>query len=231
MVSCYFVSLHSYTYHAGALLKLLNFHAELTGGLQVANTRHGNRVLISGFFAQGDGEDDRSKSGILAIDPRSGAERWRRTLYARPVGYDCAMIDANGDGADECVVVGQKGMLTMLETETGATLWTLHHHIPLTNLSLPRRLPDLDGDGADDLLSAGAVVLPSGVGDRRSHSRTNLVLVSGRTGAVVGRPYLLKVCSDIAAVNVTSNAEIRIDCDTNDGGKVMLCHLYRIANV
>ena len=77
---------------------------------------------------------------------------------------------------------------------TGRILWTLHHHIPLTNLSMPRRLPDLDGDGADDLLSACAVVLPSGVGDRRVHPRTDLVLISGRTGRVVGRPYLLEVC-------------------------------------
>ncbi len=59
---------------------------------------------------------------------------------------------------------------------TGTVLWTLHHHIPLTNLSLPRRLPDLDGDGAPDLVSACAVVLPSGIGDRaHPHPRTDLV--------------------------------------------------------
>ncbi len=103
----------------------------------------------------------------------------------------------------------------------GTILWILRHHIPLTNLSLPRALPDLDGDGVSELVSACAVVLPSGVADGSAHPhpRTDLVLVSGASGRVLGRPYLMEVCRDIAAVNVTARGEIRIDCETEQGGR------------
>ncbi len=44
------------------------------------------------------------------------------------------------------------------------------------------------------------------------------VLVSGRSGRVVGRPYLMEVCRDIGAINVTADGEIRLDCRTDQGG-------------
>ncbi len=49
---------------------------------------------------------------------------------------------------------------------TGDELWYLLYHIPLVNVSLPRRLPDLDGDGTYDLVAACAVTLPSEVNDQ-----------------------------------------------------------------
>ena len=64
----------------------------------------------------------------------------------------------------------------------GNVLWTLHFHMPLVNFSLPRRLPDLNGDGVTELVAAAAVTLPSGVNDNRIHVRNNLVLVSGADG-------------------------------------------------
>ncbi len=82
------------------------------------------------------------------------------------------------------------------------------------NLSLPRRLPDLDGDGVDELLCAGAVTLPSGVSDSREHPRTNLVLVSGLKGDVIGRPHRVQSCTELGAVNVTERLEVQFDCVT-----------------
>ena len=131
-------------------------------------------------------------------------------------------------------------------TYVGYSLWTLHHHIPLVNLSLPRRLPDLDGDGVQELLSAAAVTLPSGVSDSRAHSRTNLVstnhlpiilgllnvdrgqfcmrcyflqvLISGASGEVIGRPYRVEDCLELGAVYVSERLEIEFDCRLDSGG-------------
>ena len=70
----------------------------------------------------------------------------------------------------------------------------------------------------DDLLAAAAVTLPSGVSDMRTHLRTNLVLVSGLDGLVLGRPLRVEMCEDLGAVNVTSRLEIQFDCLTKEGG-------------
>ena len=59
-------------------------------------------------------------------------------------------------------------------------MWYLLYHIPLVNVSLPRRLPDLDGDGVLDLVAACAVTLPSEVNDQ-----VTLPNVGGSPGVVV----------------------------------------------
>lgn len=79
------------------------------------------------------------------------------------------------------------------------------------NLSLPRRIPDLDGDGVDELLCACAVTLPSGVSDSRTHVRTNLVIVSGLKGDVIERPHRVESCLEIGSVNVTERLEIQVE--------------------
>ena len=94
----------------------------------------------------------------------------------------------------------------------GNEIWKLHHHIPLVNFSLPRVLPDLDGDLVPDLVAACAVTLPSGVYDDHLHVRNNFILVSGKTGKVLGRPYLVDQCTDLSVLNVTSNLELQFGC-------------------
>lgn len=104
---------------------------------------------------------------------------------------------------------------------SGVNLWTLHHHIPLANLSLPRKLPDLDGDSVSELVSACAVTLPSGLRDDHVHIRTNFVLLSGKTGEVIGRPYLVETCTDLAVLNVTSSLSLQFDCISSIGGNYL----------
>jgi len=53
-------------------------------------------------------------------------------------------------------------------------------------------MTDLDGDGVYDLVSACAVTLPWEVADERSHPRTNFIMISGKAGTIIGRPYLVK---------------------------------------
>ena len=39
----------------------------------------------------------------------------------------------------------------------------MRYHMPLVNISLPRLLPDLDGDGMSEMIAACAVTFPSEV--------------------------------------------------------------------
>ena len=102
---------------------------------------------------------------------------------------------------------------------TGDEIWYMRYHMPLVNISLPRRLPDLDGDGMSELVSACAVTFPSEMTDNHVHIRTNFILISGRSGRLLGRPYLVDSCTDIGAINVTSNLALQFDCTSQHGRK------------
>ena len=101
----------------------------------------------------------------------------------------------------------------------GKTIWNLRYHMPLVNISLPRQLPDLDGDNVSELVSSCAVTFPSEIGDNHVHLRTNFILISGGKGRLLGRPYLVETCTDIGAINVTSNLALQFDCTSQRGRK------------
>lgn len=91
------------------------------------------------------------------------------------------------------------------------------------NFSLPRRLPDLNGDAIPELVSSCAVTLPSEINDvHHRHVRTNFVLVSGGSGDVIGNPYFVKECVDLGPVNITRQLALDFDCDTTEGRKKYL---------
>ena len=95
----------------------------------------------------------------------------------------------------------------------------MRYHMPLVNISLPRKLPDLDGDRISELVAACAVTFPSEMTDNRVHVRTNFILISGHHGKVMGRPYEVDTCTDIGAINVTSTLALQFDCTSQHGGK------------
>ena len=111
----------------------------------------------------------------------------------------------------------------MLQLEShhvsGQEIWNLQYHMPLVNISLPRQLPDLDGDRISELVAACAVTFPSEMTDNHVHVRTNFILISGRHGRLLGRPYLVDSCTDIGAINVTSNLALQFDCTSQHGRK------------
>ena len=109
--------------------------------------------------------------------------------------------------------------LFFLSLSKGQELWYMRYHMPLVNISLPRKLPDLDGDRISELVAACAVTFPSEMTDNRVHVRTNFILISGHHGKVMGRPYEVDTCTDIGAINVTSTLALQFDCTSQHGGK------------
>jgi hypothetical protein len=104
------------------------FSSALTSGLEVVESphlangglSHGHDVLhvvISGF------SNDPLKSpgsfGLLALRPEDGAEVWRQELEAKPYKHDCNLVDLNGDGLRDCVVVGARGLFNAVDPKTG----------------------------------------------------------------------------------------------------------------
>ncbi len=78
-------------------------------------------------------------------------------------------------------------------------------------------MSDLDGDGIGDLVCTCAVTLPTEVVDGKEHERTNLLLVSGASGGVIGGPYLVDLCTDLASLNVTESLSLRFGCKAGNG--------------
>jgi hypothetical protein len=57
---------------------------------------------------------------------------------------------------------------------------------------------------------------------QHSHPRTNFILISGKSGSIIGRPYLVQTCSDLSTLNVTSELTLQFDCVSEVGRKFVL---------
>ena len=57
--------------------------------------------------------------GLLGIEPKTGRQRWKRSLFAKPRQMDCHIVDVSGDTVDDCVVVGEKGLMAVVDPIRG----------------------------------------------------------------------------------------------------------------
>ena len=99
----------------------------LTSGLEVVKLDNYQEVVVSGFAvlsssAASDSAVAASRkdaSGLIAFRPDTGQELWRHGLKAFPRKHDCNLVDVNGDGLQDCLVVGDSGLLTAIDPRTG----------------------------------------------------------------------------------------------------------------
>ena len=76
-------------------------------------------IVVSGF-------SNRPKEfGLLALRPTDGAEVWRRRLAGQPRKHDCNLVDLNGDGKKDCLVIGEGGLLTAIDPYSGKFLFKI----------------------------------------------------------------------------------------------------------
>ena len=72
----------------------------------------------------------------------SGREKWRSELVSKPSKHDCNLIDANGDGVKDCIVVGDHGLMTAVNPINGERT---HVFPPLSSFDIlnvePKPLP------------------------------------------------------------------------------------------
>ena len=139
-------NLHTHTHVNCKLMTLSQFplNPVLTNGLEVASISSTlSPIVITGYHhasapkaatssSGGPGTGSRQRfdsSGLLAIDPKSGNEVWRRLLFARPWDHTCRlqMFDANGNGVSDCVVVGDRGLMEAVDPVKGKYEKRAHH--------------------------------------------------------------------------------------------------------
>ncbi|KAM4820394.1 protein FAM234B [Thomomys bottae] len=129
----------------------------------------------------GGGPGSGPSAHLLCLSGVNGSTLWSTPLPEEAQHVACVDLEP-GRGAEAlCLVTGTHQALGAYSASSGRAVWTLHPEV-LANVTLAAPatlLPDLDGDGVRDLLLLA-------VGDVQPD--LCFLLVSGRTGAPVGRP-------------------------------------------
>jgi hypothetical protein len=105
-------------------------------------------------------------------------------------------------------------------------VWQLHSHHDnrsAVDLEFPIVLPDLDGDGIRELVTACSF---SDTNDRHANvsDHNNFIVISGKKGEIIGQPVHVPACAHIQALSVDDKWNIVYTCQKadKDGGEKML---------
>lgn len=131
-----------------------------------------------------------------------------------PSIIDCTLIDADRNGATDCLVLDEFGELGCINPVSGQWIWHIIDRTVHTTelLSFPLVLPDLDLDGVNELL-----VTSTRVGAAANQSAFNqLNIVSGATGATLGNRYTVEECSFIHKFQLDRLNNVAFNCIRND---------------
>lgn len=158
-----------------------------------------------------------SGGGVIALDSRHPVELWRKTLNNVPKEVDCDLIDANLDGVLDCIVLTHNGFLAVLNQVTGNLLWRKINNGLKTSVEFPLILPDLTGDGVNDLaLISYRPLSGAALSSVRSPDAIlqQPVLLSGATGVQIGvAPGLNRdECDRVTGLNLTRDETLIYVC-------------------
>ncbi|XP_063221387.1 protein FAM234B [Bacillus rossius redtenbacheri] len=165
--------------------------------------------------------------GIISLIGSTGVIAWWKRLSALPRDIDCSLLDVDNNGVDDCLVLGDKGLLLAIDPVSGAQRWQLRaasgkEADAPTDLDFPLVLPDLDDDGVSDLLTACS--LPR-------QQRNSLVLVSGGSGVSLGRNVQVQACFRVHVLSI-ENLTVSYICQQGEKEAVRemeLLDLYKQA--
>jgi len=125
---------------------------------------------------------------VFALNGMDGSTKWNRTVNFPVFGVHC-LADISNDGVRDCFINGRGGGLGALSGSDGRPIWFVDESMvyPRYNFYFPLRVPDMDGDGVEDL-----VVTHGGDGayEPEEHNRSPglLGVVSGKTGQKLLEP-------------------------------------------
>lgn len=147
--------------------------------------------------AGGNKEWEPSENGVLAFNGKNGRLLWKAPCRNQVVGTP-VFADVSADGTPDVIIGGRSAQLMALDGSTGETLWEYLPHNPATdyfndtsilNFFTPQLVPDQNGDGAEDLLTAyGGFVKARPWEYERPAGQ--LLLVCARTGQLLHRVFM-----------------------------------------
>ncbi|XP_023022317.2 uncharacterized protein [Leptinotarsa decemlineata] len=118
------------------------------------------------------------EGGVLALNGTNGEILWRVWFNDTIYSLQCS-ADVNGDHLEDCLAVGEKGTLTMLNARNGSKIW--QYNTNRMNIFVANFIPDQDNDNVSDVLASQSSLGDGGTGTG------NLVLFSGKNGQELKR--------------------------------------------
>ncbi len=136
-----------------------------------------------------------SDKGVIALNGADGSTLWeafaRDQIFGSPV-----FLDINQDGTADVVIGGRNAEFRALDGTDGSVIWEFYSDALATQTTpqdsgiyqfyTPQLVPDIDGDGLQDLLNANggdpSVLLPN-----EPRPAGSLMLISSATGELLAR--------------------------------------------
>ncbi|KAM5131533.1 protein FAM234A isoform 1-T1 [Callospermophilus lateralis] len=124
---------------------------------------------------------------VAAVSGANGSVLWERPVAQDVALVDCAVPRLSDGKSSACVLVGRPSSLTAVDLLTGETLWSQPSSFGgnASVLSPLLQVPDVDGDGAPDLLIL-----------TREATQVSGYIYSGSTGRQIGHRGSLGVDGD-----------------------------------
>ncbi|RZF35744.1 hypothetical protein LSTR_LSTR012042 [Laodelphax striatellus] len=183
------------------------YHLELMGPMQSVHTESGLNLvsMVRGAVWSPIGTNSQQQQfeansgGVICLQGLTGVVAWWTRLTQLPSRISCSLLDVDSNGVSDCLVQGDLGYLVAINSESGMKVWRfdlkLNEGETIERITFPVVIPDVNGDGINDLAALCKCQRPTEAGlDKHINY---LVLISGRDGISIGSPLKITSCSDI----------------------------------
>ncbi|KAL1518106.1 hypothetical protein ABEB36_001779 [Hypothenemus hampei] len=177
---------------------------ELKGPINLVAGAYKTSLNLAIMYKGGFNSRKNLRHGIVSYMGPTGKVAWDFEQDVEPLGMDCGVVDVNGDGNLECLVVDLKG-LKAIETVSGQALWHAHSSEEknvIRNLELPVAVKDFNGDNIKELISI--------------YENKKLLMISGQNGKVLA-DFPIRHCNEISNLISREDSEITFNCFNSNG--------------
>ncbi|XP_017035056.1 uncharacterized protein [Drosophila kikkawai] len=206
--------------------------AELMGGVNVVGgfrAWENNLIFMyrgDAFFPESRPGNER-RNGIICLIGSSGAVAWYVEMVDEPVALDCTLVDIDGNGKTDCLVLDESGELGAINALSGEWLWWFKERSArkVDAYDFPIVLPDLDGDGVLDLLLVTSLSLEQRTkslaqakpeSSSQLEARNVLRLLSGKKGTPIGSGFTSHDCDKLCNLKLEAG-NVSFTCQRVNG--------------
>lgn len=147
------------------------------------------------------------RNGIISVLGSLGEVAWYDEMLSEPTNIDCNLLDVDRNGSPDCLVTDEFGQLGCINPISGQWLWHFHDSENVQRkgdlLDFPLILPDMNSDRVNELLLASSL---------SGSTHNSLVMISGGTGRILGKPYTVTECSYIHKLQIDNKFTISFNC-------------------